>query len=123
MPTENQYSRQGSPPYFSNFVVLTMGSTSECHCGGFTRLRLGACLLPADPHFVSKLPLCDSPLRGDFEQTRSPCPIEFLPREIPEGYFTGARSNRDYPTGVTPMPAAAPPEVYLPMTGTADKPA
>jgi hypothetical protein len=28
MLTENQYLRQGSPPYFSNFVVLTMGSTS-----------------------------------------------------------------------------------------------
>jgi len=67
-----------------------------------------ACLLPAEPHFVSKLPLFDSPLRGDFEQTRFPCPVEFLPREIPEGYFTGARSNRDYSTGVTPMPAAAP---------------
>ena len=28
MLTENQYSRQGRPPYFSNFVVLTVGSTS-----------------------------------------------------------------------------------------------
>jgi hypothetical protein len=28
MLTENPYSRQGHPPYFSNFVVLTMGSTS-----------------------------------------------------------------------------------------------
>jgi len=28
MLTKNQYSRQGRPPYFSNFVVLTMGSTS-----------------------------------------------------------------------------------------------
>jgi len=25
MLTENRYSRQGHPPYFSNFVVLTMG--------------------------------------------------------------------------------------------------
>ena len=29
MLTKNQYSRQGRPPYFSNFVVLTMGSTSH----------------------------------------------------------------------------------------------
>jgi len=29
MLTKNQYSRQGRPPYFSNFVVLTMGSTSD----------------------------------------------------------------------------------------------
>jgi len=29
MLTKNQYSRQGRPPYFSNFVVLTMGSTSK----------------------------------------------------------------------------------------------
>jgi hypothetical protein len=28
MLTENQYSRQGRPPYFYNFVVLTMASTS-----------------------------------------------------------------------------------------------
>jgi len=54
-----------------------MASFTRCLCGGFTRLRLGACLLPADPHFVSKLPLFDSPLHGDFEQTRSPCPVEF----------------------------------------------
>jgi len=39
-----------------------MASFTRRLCGGFTRLRLGACLLPADPHFVSKLPLLDSPL-------------------------------------------------------------
>ena len=32
MLTKNQYSRQGRPPYFSNFVVLTVGSTSGAVC-------------------------------------------------------------------------------------------
>ena len=47
-----------------------MASFTRRFCGGFTRLRLGACHLPADPHLLSKLPLFDSPLRRDFEQTR-----------------------------------------------------
>ena len=42
--------------------------------------------------------LCERSLLSCF---RFACPVEFLPREIPKGHFTGARCKRDYSTGVS----------------------